>query len=784
MSYSKKKLCLNKIGHQIIKSTKIDNNIKQKKYNLRSNKNDIKYMISPYINSLNILKGCIGKELKKSINKNYNSNNELINYSYNLKQMIINNNQYDIYAFNSTTIIEIADYDKYHEFKLKLNSSAKINFYLQNLINDFTNISKNKVIIIWFLKYLTNYYPILISEYENNECKEKWLYDISTKIDNTWISASKTRNYLMDDPLIDYLEYNQIYDINDIKDTDNYKKRKYSDFSQDYNKPTFKSTILNNGIEFEDKIIEDLKKKYPDKIVKILDISIYNEITKLKLKDPIYSYMTINMINKGIPIIYQGVLHNKKNKSYGLPDMIIRADYINKIFHEKIDINMVKLKTTKQYPYYIIDIKNSNIHLSAKNDTILNYNGIKSYKGQITIYHQILSDIQKHDTEKSFIMASKWTRTKKNIIYQCYNPFDRLGIIDFASNDISYIDLSSAAIEWNKLIRKPNNKLNCLEPNNYNLYPNMCNTTNEKFTKVKRFLATKNHEITDIWMCGPKHRTNAILNGCTKWSDNNLDSKILGFNGKNANTLDLILKINKSKSNKLYDKFYPNKIKSTLNGWRDRDKLSFYIDFETLNTTSFIQRNITDIEINHPNDNDIIFMIGIGYSFKNEWEYKCFTVDDLTNQSQIKIINNMTTYIKDISDNYYLDPLNVNIFHWSNFEPLIFRKTCFKYNIIMPIFKWTDILKMFHEEPIIIKGALNFSLKSVGRALYELNMIKTIWLESDNVKNGLDAMFQAYMIYNNPDKTNFKVEMKSIQIYNEIDCKIMWEILNALSKYF
>ena len=749
-------------------------------------------MISPYVESLNITVPHILKELKNCINKYYDSNSEFsnsISYLYDPKQYIINNNVYDIYASNPNTIIEIADYDKYHEFKLMFessNQSLKTNSYLYNLINDYTNsqiTTLPKVIIVWFLNYSTDYYPILISEYEQNKNTDFWLYNISTQIDNTWISASKTRNYLMDDPLIDFLEYNHIYEIEDLNDFNKYKKRKYSDLTPD-NKQTFLSAILENGIKFEDQVIRDLNNKYPNQIIKILDISTYNEVTKLKLKDPIYYHMTQNMIKKGVPIIYQGVLHNSKNKSYGLPDLIVRADYINKIFDEEIQVDLIKLKTTKQYPYYIIDIKNSNLHLSARADTILNYNGVKPYKGQIAIYHQILSEIQNYDTKTAFIMASKWTRKQKDTLYQCANPFDRVGIIDFELNDLSYIDSSNSAIEWNKLVRNDTNNLNCLEPNNPNLYPNMCNSTDGKFRKVKKFLAEKNHEITDIWMCGPKHRANAIANGCTKWSDPKVNSNLLGFNGKNASTLDLILQINRSKSTKLSDKVYPKKIKSDFGGWRDRNKLAFYIDFETLNSTAFLPREQTDIEINNPNANDIIFMIGIGHSYNNKWSYKCYIADDLSDQSQIKIINQMTNHIRDISANYKIDSSNVNLYHWSGFEPIVLGKACSKHNILMPIFQWIDILKMFHEEPIIIKGSLNFSLKSVGKALYNLGLIKTIWSESDNVKNGLDAMFQAYLIYNNSDKTKFKTEMDCIQSYNLIDCKIMWEILDALAKHF
>jgi hypothetical protein len=423
------------------------------------------------------------------------------------------------------------------------------------------------------------------------------------------------------------------------------------------------------------------------------------------------------------------------------------------------------------------------LHLSARADTILNYSGIKPYKGQIAVYHQILSKIQNYDTGTGFIMASKWTRKHRDNTYQCTNPFDRLGIIDFANNDVHYLDLTEEAIKWNKLIREPNNSLNCLEPNNPNLYPNMSNTNDGKYHKVKKYLAEKNHEITDIWMCGPKQRTKALENNCSKWSDPKVDSEILGFNGNTAKTVDLILKINRTNSEKISDLIHPKRIESSFGSWRNRNKLSFYIDFETLNSTAFVQREWSDIEINNPNANDIIFMIGIGHSVKNKWSYKCFIADDLSMNSQKKIINQMTNYINDISKNHKENPQNVNLYHWSNFEPLILSKACAKYGITMPIFNWTDILKIFHEEPIVIKGALNFSLKSIGKAMYKLGLIETIWSESDAIKNGLDAMFQAYMIYSNPNPIKFKKEMDIIESYNHVDCKIMWDILNALNHY-
>jgi predicted RecB family nuclease len=718
-----------------------------------SNININQYIKSPYIETLNI-KLCEFSNKHKNFIK---QNNYDVKYYKKPIYLTKNNIQIISHYFLKNCVVEFADYNDYHNF-IKSNDS---NHYLNKIIVNF-----GYVIIFWFLKYNNHDIPIMISSYDNLNCTNNFLYN-SYNIDNKWAAASKTRNYLMDDPINDYLEYNNIYTPDDLLKKN--KKRKYSDISD--KSETFLSTIFSNGIKFENEIIKKIKEKFNNDVVTIMETDDKNKF--IKLKDPAYNYITLELIKKGIPIIYQAILHDPINKIYGMPDLIIRADYINKLFDEEIVVDTHKLKETGQLPYYIVDIKNSTIHLSANSDNILNNINCKPYKGQIAIYYRMLSQLQNYNTNKGFILASKWSRKKRDTIYSSTNPFDRLGIIDFNKSDSTYLDLSLKAIKWIQEVKDPNNDLNCLEPNNINMYPNMCNH-DPKFNYVKNYLATKNHEITNIWMCGPKHRTNALKNGIDKWSDSKLNSQILGFSGKIGNTIDLMLKINNNNENTIY----PNNITSTLYDWRDRNKLSFYIDFETLNPQTFTLRN----DENNTDTNDIIFMIGVGYSINNEWNYKCFIVDDLSNENQIKIINNMFDYIKIISQINNYDYQTVNLYHWSQFEPNILSKLCTKYNIILPVMNWADILKIFHEEPIIIKGALNFSLKTVGKALNNMGLIKDFWIENSNVKNGLDAMFQAYQLYQNTKDINENEIMKEIIKYNEIDCSIMWEILNVLDE--
>ena len=69
---------------------------------------------------------------------------------------------------------------------------------------------------------------------------------------------------------------------------------------------------------------------------------------------------TINYMKQGIPIIYQGVVHNYDNQTYGSPDLLIRSDYINDIFgYNVIDSTEEHIKSpllNTDYIYIVIDI--------------------------------------------------------------------------------------------------------------------------------------------------------------------------------------------------------------------------------------------------------------------------------------------------------------------------------------------------------------------------------------------------------------------------------------------
>jgi hypothetical protein len=154
-----------------------------------------------------------------------------------------------------------------------------------------------------------------------------------------------------------------------------------------------------------------------------------------------------------------------------------------------------------------------------------------------------------------------------------------------------------------------------------------------------------------------------------------------------------------------------------------------------------------------------------------------------TDKSELEMINEFYSYINNI--------LKINnkkvskFYHWSMAEVLSYNR--FKNKNKDTVFndsnyKFYDLYNVFIKEPVVIKGAFNYSLKTIAKSLYELSMCKTIWDSSSPCSNGLTAMILANKIYDNSDIKCVASDktMKEIENYNEVDCKVLYEIHNLM----
>lgn len=586
---------------------------------------------------------------------------------------------------------------------------------------------------------------------------------------NIWfdmVSASRVRNYLLNDPLLDWLNE---YNITSIYDVPKYRVSNTVGVVSYNNKDEFTKHIMDQGIIFENEVYKILKNKF--NIVKVAESYDSRSLEKFK--------KTIKLMKDGIDILYQPILQDFKNKIYGSPDLLIRSDKINDIFgYEVIDEKDKYIKSPKlntNFHYLVVDIKHSTLYLNSDGITLRNEKSIPAYKGQIYVYNMALGNVQGYQPNKGFILGKKYIFKKSNVLCSGNNFMEKLGVIDYQGRDYNYINQTKNALNWIRNVRTNGNKWALLPvPSRRELFPNMKNEKDGSWKKIKSDLDKKINEITSIWMCGIKKRNIAHDKYIYSWKDKRCTSKNLEFKeGKTSQILDKILNINRQ-NKKLID------VGSLLknNNWRkNSDLFEFYIDYETMNS------NFGECKINNNNigyvDNEFIFLIGVGFIKDGSWIFKDFLCEKKNKESEVKMIKSFWKYINNILEK---SKKKKSVFyHWTHAEPINYRKLLERHSLKLPEKNFYDLYSLFKNNKIVIKGALNYSLKSIAKAMMNNNLIKTSWDENNPCSNGLKAMLLAYKIY----QKNIYVDksepiINDIIHYNEVDCKVLWEILSYL----
>jgi len=599
---------------------------------------------------------------------------------------------------------------------------------------------------------------------------------------DSWVSGTAIKNYLLKDPLLDWLElYYVKYEYNTNPQSssqtpsttppqsslpidqpidppiDPLAKRE-NQIKSNKNKMNY---LFQMGFSFEDKIMEYFKSTYPNDTIQI------NTATETCQQDA-----TLQAMTKGIPIILQAPLCNTTNNTRGIADIIMRSDWLKRIFTITTQTTATEKTSsaiTKDYHYVIIDIKCTTMQLCANKQNIRNAGRFYCYKGQLAIYNYALGVLQGYIPQYAYIMAKGWNMDDKEYGHSC---FERLGVIDYNGFDKTYIQQTRDAIDWIRNVRANGHTWSCNPPTVPELYPNMCNKMDEPYTAVKKDLATKLKELTSIWMIGPKHREIAFQNGIFSYTDERCNSMNIGINGpKISKVVDGIISINQSDGVLLS----PDTIKNNTHCWQTPTSDDFYVDIEFINNCFTKHMNIAESK------SDItIFMIGIGWHDEDGWQYMDFTIE--YTEQELTMIDNFCKFVDTRSK-------TPRFFHWGHVEESTFRR------LNIPWFQkviWIDMCRIFIDEPITVKNAKSFGLKEITNAMNKNGMINISW-SSDGPCNGFDAMIQAFKYYKSMDKykhnpsdnkklAHYTVIMENITKYNEIDCQSIHEIVAYLRK--
>ena len=608
-----------------------------------------------------------------------------------------------------------------------------------------------------------------------------------------WVSAGRTRNWMLDDPLIDWL---QLYG----KSHDYIPKQKLGEYDQDLD---FLEFIFDKGKEFEAGILRLLKDRYAVATI----AQGYQESRSLERAQE-----TFETMRQGAPIIYQAVLWDAQNMNYGSPDFLIRSDVLHQIFPDSISEQEAAVSGpdlgANGWHYRVVDTKFTTLHLNASGTQLANERGAPAYKAQLYIYNRMLGRLQGFEPPESYLLGRGWELRSKCIDYSGSDALERLGTVPqngTVANRVLIAKAVEEALRWVRRARTEGKDWKLLpEPSVPELYPNMSipddadmmlepepaelgpgveeDEPASQWTGVKKWLARELKELTQLWRVGVPGRKEAHKVGIYRWDDPNITPVSVGVNGpKTKPTLEQILTVNTDDGPPVR----PLRIEKTRDEWHSTPSVEFYVDFEFCSDLNDDFAKLPD-----KGGQPLIFMIGCGHLENGEWHFKSLVANNLYEGEEIRIIREWVDYMSVVRDR--LDPANGNprIIHWSPAELTVLEKA---YNSARvrhqeradwPELGWYDFYqKVMLEEPIVVRGALGFGLKAVANTMHSHGLIATNW-GADSSVDGLGAMVGAWRCDQEAGKQCVPMAqlplMDKISGYNEVDCKVMMEIVRYL----
>ena len=574
-----------------------------------------------------------------------------------------------------------------------------------------------------------------------------------------WVSATALRGYLGGDTLGDWLD--RYGETNGFVRDD-----QLPDYDERLEFPPF---IMGKGGEFERAIANYLGRQAP-----MVMIDEGREATR-SLENAEHTY---EALRAGQQIVHQAILRDAETRTFGAADFLIRSDVFDSLFPGTLTPAEVNAAApglgADSWHYIVVDAKFTTLDLLASGE-VGNAGSLFAYKAQLYVYNRALGRLQGYAPDIAFLLGRGWRQTVKGQTLRGSNAMERLGPVPMGDDVRLNVE---AACGWVRRLRTEGHAWAPLPlPSVPELWPTAGGFPWEVETSR---IAMELSDLTMLWQVGPEKRDAAHRAGIYSWRDPNASATALGVTGQTTGpTLQAILDVNHSEAGPA---LMPAHVHAAEDEWRPAPFAEFYVDFETVN-------NVNDDFSKLPDQNgqNLIYMIGCGHVEKGKWRFGSFCVERLTEDAEAVMIDAWLEHVGQVANR--LGTLEKpRLIHWSYAEPVNYEEA---YDSARerhpekgwPKARWFDLWnRVVRREPVVVRGALNFGLKTFARAMHANGLIETSWGAS-NV-DGLGAMTGAWWCESEVEAHGGKLTelelMQDIAAYNEVDCKVMMEIVAYL----
>lgn len=578
-----------------------------------------------------------------------------------------------------------------------------------------------------------------------------------------WVSAGRTRNYALGDPLLDWLgRFGTARGFVSDRDRSGYDPR--TDFAL---------FVQRKGADFEAGVIRLLAEH--EEIVQIGRT--WEDSRSLER-----AQATVAAMRGRAPIIVQAVLRNPANQTYGIADLLVRSDILARLFPGSLTDDEVHQGAPAlgldHLHYRIVDIKFHTFALLA-DDAAAGDTDSLPYLVQVWLYNEALGRIAGSTPPAAYLLGRNWTQGEE----RGTGCLERIARVDhdrfFPSRDLALADLAAQAVAWMRRLRAEGDRWQILPtPSVLELYPHARNSEDAPWHAAKSEIAAALHELTLLPRMNPSRRAVALASGISGWDHHNASSATLGVTDMTGAALcDAVLAANAAEAAVVL----PDRIVRPDAAWRIATRPEFFVDFETV---SSLDDDFTGLPA--VGGQALVFQIGCGHMDGGGWHFAQWTADRLDPDEEARIIGEWLAHLETTVAATGSRLADARIVHWSPAEPVNLETAYNSARTHHPDAAWPGELPWFdflsrvvRAEPVTVTGAFNFGLKSIAKAMHAAGWITTTWV--DGPTDGLGAMIGAWWCNTEARRLGVAMSeidlMREIATYNGVDVRVMAEVV-------
>jgi hypothetical protein len=579
-----------------------------------------------------------------------------------------------------------------------------------------------------------------------------------------WVAAGDVRNWCHEDLLVDWLsEYGEQHGFR--------RDDQLPGYDRVFDLPRY---LMDQGRRFEQAVLVDLQQRWP--VTRIATRP--DEARSLAAAEATWDAM-----KNGAPVIASGVLRDPERRTFGVADLLVRSDVLGELcpdafVGDQLELPVAAMRHGRHYR--VVDVKFSTLHLLKDGGLGAGSIGVMT---QAWMYNEALGRVQGFTPPAAYVAGRGWRQGDARGD-RCWEKLARVPREAFVrSRDEDLGTVVAQALAWIRRLRTEGAEWRVLPlPSVSELWPNMKATSDFPWHSAKAEIAAKLADLTILPRVNVERRAAAHAVGVTRWDDGRTSAAILGVDGEHARTLDAVITVNRDSG----DVLRPERVSADEERWRVPPAAEAFVDFE------FVHDMDDDFSaFPRKGGQALIFQIGTGTYRERRWSFRQFTVDDLGVDAEGRMIDDWLAHLADLArEAGCASASEVRLVHWSlaeesNFERAYESARSRHPDRSWPALAWYDLLsRVFRAQPIVVKGAFSFGLKSIARAMRAQGLIETAW--GEGLADGAGAMAGAWSAAADSRARGRSLTespvMQEIARYNEVDCKVMAEILDYLRR--